>query len=102
MNNLNSFIAINDKRPGQNTFKVFGTLIMSDSATHPVLVEPTVRHKGGWEVLTLEFQRLGGVGLTVLTERGVHFERAGGTAWEVVEIIHPDGTSHKLKIHTID
>ncbi|WDY58031.1 hypothetical protein [Pseudomonas sp. PSKL.D1] len=101
MINIDNFIAINDKRNGQNSFKVFGTVMVSNPAITPALSEPTFRHRGGWEVLNLDLRDEGGFAPQVLTSKSVYFERAGGTHWGTVEINHPGGTSH-LKIITIE
>ncbi|MDF0733405.1 hypothetical protein P0Y43_22170 [Pseudomonas entomophila] len=101
MINLDNFIAINDKRPGQNRFKVFGTVTVATPSVTPVLVEPAIRHKGGWEVLRLTLEDDGDVTLQALTEKPVYFERAGGTSWTQVEVDFPGG-QHKLPIVTVE
>ncbi|MNO73440.1 hypothetical protein D3C76_644060 [compost metagenome] len=99
--NVDNFVAVNDKRPGQESFKVFGTVNVGHPGIEPLLVEPSIRHKGGWEVLNLELRDNGGIHLQVVTRKTVHFERAGGSAWQAVEINHPGGKS-TIKIVTVE
>ncbi|MFJ4344946.1 hypothetical protein [Pseudomonas sp. NPDC089401] len=101
MINVENLIAVNDKRNGQNRFKVYGTVTVDNPGITPVLREPTRRHRGAWEVLQLELVDDGGITLQVLTEKTVHFEREGASIWGMVEINYPGGTGH-IKIVTLD
>ncbi|WP_449430513.1 hypothetical protein [Pseudomonas putida] len=99
--NVDNFVAINDKRPGQESFRVFGTVTVPNPGIEASLLQPEARHKGGWEVLNLELVDTYTNALTVMAQKTVSFERAGGSPWEFVEINHPGGES-RIKIVTVE
>ena len=101
MATIANLVAINDIANGEQVFRVHGTVTVGCPAIEPVLVEPKVRHKGGWEVLELQLQDSGAITPQVVTEKTVVFERAGGTPWKTVEIIHGDG-SQRCEIRNIE
>ncbi|WP_085621476.1 MULTISPECIES: hypothetical protein [unclassified Pseudomonas] len=96
-----NLVAINDIANGEQVFRVHGTVTVGCPAIEPVLVEPKGRHKGGWEVLELQLQDSDAITPQVVTEKTVVFERAGGTGWNTVEIIHAGG-SQRCEIRTIE
>ncbi|WP_410951437.1 hypothetical protein [Pseudomonas sp. S1(2024)] len=98
---ITNLVAINDIAHGKQVFRVHGTVTVASPAIEPVLVEPKLRHRGGWEVLELQLLDSGAITPQVLTEKTVAFERAGGTGWKTVEIIHTDG-SQRCEIRTIE
>jgi hypothetical protein len=96
---INSFTAINDTRPGKECFRVFGTVTVAHPGLEPVLTQPKIRHKGGWEVLTLDLVQHEGPNLAVEAQRPVVFERPGATSWKMLEI---QGCEGRLMIVTIE
>ncbi|MNP15015.1 hypothetical protein D3C76_1073540 [compost metagenome] len=101
MTTIANLVAINDIAHGKQVFRVHGTVTVASPAIEPVLVEPQVRHRGGWEVLELKLLDSGAMAPQVLTEKTVLFERAGGTGWKTVEIRHADG-SQRCEIRNIE
>lgn len=101
MATIANLVAINDIANGEQVFRVHGTVTVGCPAIEPVLVEPKIRHKGGWEVLELQLQDSGAITPQVVTEKTVVFERAGGTPWKTVEIIHGD-VSQRCEIRNIE
>lgn len=98
---IENLMAINDIAHGDATFKVYGTVTVASPAIEPILVESEVRHKGGWELLELKMVDTGAIAPQVLTEKTVAFERAGGTAWNTVEVVHPEGVQ-RCEIRTLE
>lgn len=96
---INNFVAINDKRPGQEAFRVYGTLQLANPGIEPVLSEPARRHRGGWEVLKLDLVQSDQPTLAVVTTKQVAFERAGTSSWTTLEI---QGCEGLLKIITVE
>jgi hypothetical protein len=93
MNTIKNLFAYNVDVPGEPTyFEVQGTVTVAHPGIEPVLVEPTVRHRGGWEVLQLQLVEKEGIHLQVVTEKNVFFKREGGTAWKSLEVIEPAGS----------
>ncbi|WP_144169950.1 hypothetical protein [Pseudomonas sp. Kh13] len=101
MATIANLVAINDIANGKQVFRVHGTVTVGCPAIEPVLVEPKVRHRGGWEVLELQLLDSGAITPQVLTEKTVVFERAGGTPWKTVQIIHAD-SSQRCEIRNIE
>ncbi|RCL29537.1 hypothetical protein C6A77_00115 [Pseudomonas sp. AFG_SD02_1510_Pfu_092] len=101
MATITNLVAINDIANGEQVFRVHGTVTVNNPAIEPVLVEPKIRHRGGWEVLELQLLDSGGIAPQVLTDKTVLFERAGGTGWKTLEVIHADG-SQRCDIRTIE
>lgn len=101
MTTITNLVAVNDIAHGKQVFRVHGTVTVASPAIEPVLVEPELRHRGGWEVLELKLLDSGAITPQVLTEKTVAFERSGGTGWKTVEIIHADG-SQRCEIRTIE
>lgn len=69
MATIANLVAINDIANGEQVFRVHGTVMVGCPAIEPVLVEPKVRHKGGWEVLELQLQDSGAITPQVVTEK---------------------------------
>ncbi|HEK1690680.1 hypothetical protein PpSQ1_09200 [Pseudomonas putida] len=93
MNTIENLYAYNKDVPGEPTvFEVQGTITVSHPGIEPVLVEPKIRHKGGWEVLQLKLEDKGGMNLQVLTKKQVVFSREGGSSWKRLEIVHAEGS----------
>ncbi|MBV4489179.1 hypothetical protein [Pseudomonas oryzicola] len=101
MATIANLVAINDIANGEHIFKVHGTVTVASPAIEPVLVEPQVRHRGGWEVLELQLLDSGAIAPQVLTKKTVTFERAGGTRWKMLEITHA-GSQQRCKIRTVE
>lgn len=101
MTTITNLVALNDIAHGKKVFRVHCTVTVASPAIEPVLVEPRLRHRGGWEVLQLQLQDSGAITPQVLTEKTVVFERAGGTGWNTVEVIHAGG-SQRCEIRTIE
>jgi len=101
MPEIANLVAINDIAGEKKTFRVHCTVTVANPAIEPVLVEPLRRHRGGWEVLELQLHDTGAVAMQMLTEKTVMFERAGGTHWKAVEIVHAGG-SQRCEIRTIE
>lgn len=98
MNTIENLIAYNTDAPGEPTyFEVQGTVTVAHPGIEPVLVEPKVRHRGGWEVLELQLVEREGIALQVVTQKDVFFRREGGTSWKSLEVIEPAG-SQKVEI----
>ncbi|MBA1191654.1 hypothetical protein G7007_02095 [Pseudomonas entomophila] len=87
-----TFIAFNDTRPDHECFTLFGRVTVPHPGIVPILSRPTIRHKGGWEVLHLTFEQLEGVHPQVVTEKLVHFTEPGLNSWSRVEISSEKGT----------
>lgn len=99
MNTIENLFAYNNDVPGEPTFfEVQGTVTVAHAGIEPVLVEPAVRHKGGWEVLELKLIEKEGMALQVATTKEVSFRRQGGTTWKALEIIQPEGASQRVEI----
>ncbi|AYG47378.1 hypothetical protein DV532_25005 [Pseudomonas sp. Leaf58] len=99
MNTIENLFAYNNDVPGEPTFfEVQGTVTVAHPGIEPVLVEPAVRHRGGWEVLELKLIEKEGVALQVGTTKQVSFRREGGTTWKALEIIQPEGGSQRVEI----
>lgn len=98
---ITNLVAVNDIAHGKQVFRVHGTVTVTTPAIEPLLVEPKLRHRGGWEVLELQLQDSGAITPQVVTEKTVVFERAGGTGWKTVEVIHA-GDSQRCEIRTIE
>ena len=93
MNKIENLYAYNNEVPGQPTcFEVQGTVTVAHPGIEPVLVEPKVRHRGGWEVLQLTLVDNGEPALQVLTEKPVTFRREGACSWKRLEIIFAEGS----------
>ncbi|MDR2318169.1 MAG: hypothetical protein LBF06_17440 [Pseudomonas sp.] len=93
MNTIKNLIAYNNVVPGEPTcFEVQGTVTVAHPGIEPVLVEPKVRHRGGWEVLELQLVEKEGIALQVVTQKDVFFRREGGTSWKSLEVIGPAGS----------
>jgi len=93
MNKIENLYAYNNEVPGQPTcFEVQGTVTVAHPGIEPVLAEPKVRHKGGWEVLQLTLVDSGEPAIQVLTEKPVFFRREGASPWKGLEIMHADGS----------
>ncbi|MGY4524913.1 hypothetical protein [Pseudomonas sp. UBA4617] len=101
MSNIANLVAINDTVNGEQVFSVHGTVMVASPAIEPVLVEPRIRHRGGWEVLELQLLDSGAIAPQVLTEKTVTFERAGGTRWKMLEITHA-GSQQRCEIRTLE
>jgi len=92
MSKIENLYAYNLEVPGQPTcFEVQGTVTVAHPGIEPVLVEPKIRHRGGWEVLQLNLEDKGGANLQVLTEKPVFYRRECASSWKRLEIIQPDG-----------
>ncbi|MBA1189175.1 hypothetical protein G7Z99_08940 [Pseudomonas entomophila] len=87
-----TFVAFNDTRPGHESFSVFGRVTVPHAGIVPVLSRPAVRHRGGWEVLHLTFERLEGIHPQVVTEQLVQFAEPGLNSWSRLEISSEKGT----------
>ena len=98
---INNLVAINDIAGGEKAFRVHCTVTVANPAIEPVLVEPQIRHRGGWEVLELQLKDTGAITMQVLTEKTVKFERVGGTHWKSLEIVQADG-SQRCEIRTLE
>jgi len=98
---INNLVAINDIAGSEKAFRVHCTVTVANPAIEPVLVEPQIRHRGGWEVLELQLKDTGAITMQVLTEKTVMFERAGGTHWKSLEIVQADG-SQRCEIRTLE
>lgn len=96
---INNFVAINDKRPGKEAFRVFGTVTVANPGIEPKLSIPSPRHRGGWEVLRLELIEPDSPSMAVMTTKPVAFEKPGTSPWSELEI---QGCEGWLKIVTID
>jgi hypothetical protein len=93
MNTIKNLIAYNNDVPGEPTyFEVQGTVTVAHPGIEPVLVEPKVRHRGGWEVLELQLMKKEGFFTQVVTQKNVCFRREGGTSWKSLEVIEPAGS----------
>ncbi|MBA6118543.1 hypothetical protein JET76_14220 [Pseudomonas putida] len=93
MNTIKNVYAYNDEVPGEPTcFEVQGTVTVAHPGIEPVLVEPKVRHRAGWEVLELKLQDNGAIAPQVVTEKPVLFRREGACTWKQLEIIQPGGS----------
>lgn len=93
MNTIKNLIAYNNDVPGEPTcFEVQGTVTVASPAIEPILVEPKIRHRGGWEVLELKLVEKEGIFLSVVTEKNVFFRREGGSSWKYLEVIEPAGS----------
>ncbi|WP_406820422.1 hypothetical protein ACJA3S_25630 [Pseudomonas sp. KnCO4] len=101
MATIANLVAINDIVNGERTFKVHCTVTVVSPAIEPVLVEPKIRHRGGWEVLELQLLDSGAIAPQVLTEKTVTFERAGGTHWKMLEITCA-GSQQRCEIRTVE
>ncbi len=101
MVNITNLVAINDIANGEQVFRVHGTVMVASPAIEPVLVEPRIRHRGGWEVLELQLLDSGAIAPQVLTEKTVTFERAGGTHWKMLEITHA-GSQQRCEIRIVE
>lgn len=90
---IENLYAYNDEVPGQPIcFEVQGTVTVGHPGIEPVLVEPEIRHKGGWEVLQLKLVDSGEATIQVITKKPVLFRREGASSWEKLEIIHDEGS----------
>jgi hypothetical protein len=87
-----TFVAFNDTRPGQERFTVVGRVTVPHPGLVPILSKPSIRHRGGWEVLHLTFEDRGGIHSQALTEKLVHFTEPGLNRWSRVEISSETGT----------
>ncbi|AGN83495.1 MULTISPECIES: hypothetical protein [Pseudomonas] len=96
---IDNFVAINDKRPGKEAFRVFGTVTVANPGIEPVLSTPSPRHRGGWEVLRLDLIEPDSPSMAVMTTKPVAYEQAGISPWTDLEI---QGCEGRLKIVTID
>lgn len=93
MSKIENLYAYNNDVPGQPTcFEVQGTVTVAHPGIEPVLVEPKVRHRGGWEVLQLTLVDNGEPTLQVVTEKPVTFRREGACPWKSLEIISAEGS----------
>ena len=93
MSKIENLYAYNNEVPGQPVcFEVQGTVTVAHSGIEPVLAEPKIRHKGGWEVLQLTMVDNGQPSLQVLTEKPVFFRREGVSSWKKLEIISAEGS----------
>ena len=101
MATIANLVAINDIVNGERTFKVHCTVTVVSPAIEPVLVDPKIRHRGGWEVLELQLLDSGSIAPQVLTEKTVTFERAGGTNWKMLEITCA-GSQQRCEIRTVE
>jgi len=101
MATITNLVAVNDITHGKKVFRVHGTVTVATPAIEPVLVEPKIRHRGGWEVLELQLKDTGAIAMQVLTEKAVMFERVGGTHWKSLEIVQADG-SQRCEIRTLE
>ncbi|EJT83401.1 hypothetical protein PPS11_36385 [Pseudomonas putida S11] len=70
---ITNLVAINDIAHGKQVFRVHGTVTVASPAIEPVLVEPKLRHRGGWEVLELQLLDSGAITPQVLTEKNRGF-----------------------------
>ena len=93
MSKIENLHAYNSEVPGEPVcFEVQGTVTVAHPGIEPVLVEPEVRHLGGWEVLRLTLVDNGQSSLQVLTEKPVFFRREGACTWKHLEIISAEGS----------
>ncbi len=92
MSTLKDFVAYNQTAGGQKSFRVHGVVTVPSPAFEPVLIEPAIRHRGGWEVLQLKLVDTGVIANAVLTEKTVEYLREGPCAFKMLEIIHADGS----------
>ena len=72
-----SWIAQNDKMPGNAKFRVYGTLEVATSAIVPVLVKRDVQDKSFALALELKLENVDALAAQVITERAVCFEMDG-------------------------
>nr|WP_314478657.1 hypothetical protein [uncultured Pseudomonas sp.] len=92
MSTLKNFVAYNQTAGGQTSFRVHGVVTVPSPAFEPVLIEPGIRHRGGWEVLQLKLVDTGVIANAVLTEKTVEYRRDGACVYDRVEILHTDGS----------
>lgn len=93
MSKIENLLAYNSEVPGQPVcFVVQGSVTVHNSGVEPVLAEPKIRHKGGWEVLQLTLVESEQASLQVLTEKPVFFTREGASSWKRLEIISAEGS----------
>lgn len=93
MHKIESINAYNSDIPGQPiTFEVQMTVTVAHPGIEVVLVQPRVRHRGGWETLELQLIDNGNPAPQVVTEKNVFFTREGASPWKTLEIIHPGGS----------
>lgn len=98
MTTIKNLIAYNSDVPGEPTyFEVQGTVTVAHPGIEPVLVEPKVRHRGGWETLELLLVEKEGIFTQVVTEKNVFFRREGRSTWGALEVIEPAG-SQRVRI----
>lgn len=92
MSKIENLQAYNIEAPGQPAcFEVRGTVTVGHPGIVPVLIEPRVRHRGGWEVLELHLVDNGEINLQVLTQKPVFYRRERASSWTRLEIIKDDG-----------
>lgn len=92
-------VAINDKRPGQEGFRVFGYLTVAHPGIEPILSESENATNG--DVLRLDYVNTGASVLQVVTRKLCVFERKSGCSSTVLTL-NTDGGLYRMPIITLE